>query len=164
MQGSVVCPGEPPGLVFGRGCLRAAGESAMTQQAPAPGSSQVTLADFGEESLRLMNEALQQLQERTRDIGHEHKDLQKANRAHLKAVEHCLPYGLLILALAQLSPYAQWLPVLVTGFIAAKLLHAYSMLASGKIRIRQLSASVMYLFELAGCLILIGQLMAVRQS
>ena len=49
MQGSVVCPGEPPGLVFGRGCLRAAGESTMTQQAPAPGSSQVTLADFGED-------------------------------------------------------------------------------------------------------------------
>ncbi len=91
--------------------------------------------------------------------GHEHKDLQKANRAHLNAVEHCLPYGLLILALAQLSPYAQWLPVLVIGFIAAKLLHAYSMLASGKIRVRQLSAGAMYLFELGACGLLAAELL-----
>lgn len=94
--------------------------------------------------------------------GHDHKDLQKANRAHMNAVEHCLPYGLLILALSQLSPYAKWLPVLVIGFIAAKLLHTYSMLASGQLKIRQLSAGLLYLFELAGCLILAGALLAVR--
>lgn len=90
--------------------------------------------------------------------GHDHKDLQKANRAHMNAVEHCLPHGLLILALAQLSPYAKWLPLLVIGFIVAKLLHSYSMLASGKLKTRQLSAGAMYLFELAGCVILIGEL------
>ncbi len=92
--------------------------------------------------------------------GDDHKDLKKATRAHMNAVEHCLPYGLLILALAQLSPYARWLPVLVIGFIAAKLVHSYSMLGSGKLRVRQISAGVMYLFELAGCALLIVALLA----
>ena len=82
--------------------------------------------------------------------GHEHRDLKIANRAHMNTLEHALPYGLLVLALVQAGVQGTSLTVLVGGFLAAKLLHAYSMLAS-QIRLRQASAGVTYLFELAGC-------------
>lgn len=91
--------------------------------------------------------------------GDAHRDLKKATRAHMNAVEHCLPFGLLVLALAQLYPVAQWLLAMVLIFMAFRVLHAVSMLGSG-VRLRQVSAGVTYLLELIGCVTLAVALLA----
>ncbi|MEQ1438865.1 MAPEG family protein [Fontimonas sp. SYSU GA230001] len=86
-------------------------------------------------------------------------EMKKAIRAHLNHLEHALPFGLIVLALAQMLAPASLLAVLVVGFLAARLLHAYGMLA-GVFRFRQFSAGVTYLFELVGCLVIAARLMA----
>lgn len=91
--------------------------------------------------------------------GDGHVDLKKAIRAHMNALEHCLPFGLLVLALAQMNPLAPWLSILVLAFIVARVLHAVSMVGA-QLRLRQASAGVTYLLELAGCVILACELLA----
>src|SRR5690606_32705613 len=77
-------------------------------------------------------------------------EMKKAIRAHMNQLEHVLPFGLVVLALAQMQAAEALLAVLVVGFLGGRLLHAYSMLAA-QFRFRQLSAGVTYLFELVGC-------------
>ncbi|MFA5941021.1 MAG: MAPEG family protein [Sinimarinibacterium sp.] len=85
-------------------------------------------------------------------------DMRKAIRAHMNHLEHALPFGLIVLALAQIGSPASLLAVLVVGFLAARLVHAYGMLTA-QFRFRQLSAGVTYLFEVVGCLAIAMKLM-----
>lgn len=108
-------------------------------------------------TLLAMNVSRIRIKERIAN-GHEHRDLKIANRAHMNTLEHALPYGLLLLALVQAGVQGTVLAVLVFGFLAVKLGHAYSMLAS-QLRLRQISAGLTYLFELAGCGVLAAALL-----
>lgn len=85
-------------------------------------------------------------------------EMKKAIRAHLNHLEHALPFGLVVLALAQMQAPEALLAVLVIGFLGARVLHAYSMLGA-QFRFRQLAAGATYLFELVGCGAVILRLM-----
>ena len=100
-------------------------------------------------TLLAMNVSRIRIKERIAN-GHEHRDLKIANRTHMNTLEHAVPYGLLLLALVQAGVPGTVMAVLVFGFLAAKLAHACSMLAS-RLRWRQITAGLTYLFELAGC-------------
>lgn len=79
------------------------------------------------------------------------KLLAKAIRAHMNAVEHVLPFALLLYVLQWQAVSQSLFAVLAFGFLAIRLVHAGSMLGS-KFRLRQVSAGATYLFELVGCL------------
>lgn len=85
-------------------------------------------------------------------------EMKKAIRAHMNHLEHSLPFGLIVLALAQMGSATSLLAVLVVGFLASRLVHVYSMLAT-QFRFRQLSAGTTYLFEVVGCLAIAMKLM-----
>ena len=51
-------------------------------------------------------------------------EMKKAIRAHMNHLEHALPFGLIVLALAQMGSATSLLAVLVVGFVAARLVHA----------------------------------------
>lgn len=78
------------------------------------------------------------------------KKLVKAIRAHMNSVEHILPFSLLLYFLYSTSVSSFIFSVLAFGFLAVRLAHAYSMLAS-KFRLRQITAMLTYAFEFAGC-------------
>lgn len=83
------------------------------------------------------------------------KQVAKAIRAHMNAVEHVLPFALLLYVLQSQSVSTQFFAGLAFGFLAIRVLHAYSMLGS-KFRLRQLSAGATYLLELVGCVMVLG--------
>lgn len=84
------------------------------------------------------------------------RSLKAAIRAHMNALEHTLPVGLLVLALVQLQFNAAALAVFAGGFIAVRVGHAFSML-SQRFRLRQWTAGLSYLFELSGCVLVFAQ-------
>ena len=84
--------------------------------------------------------------------------LKAAIRAHMNSVEHVLPYGLLMLVLWQSQAAPSLLAVFCLGFLAVRLVHAYSMLGR-KFRLRQWSAGATYVFELSACLTVLGRLL-----
>ncbi|MCG8668991.1 MAG: MAPEG family protein [Pseudomonadales bacterium] len=80
------------------------------------------------------------------------RDLRKAIRSHMNTIEHGLPFGLIVLALAMQNTSTSILAIMTFGFIATRLINSYGMLMS-KFRIRQITAGITYLFQIIGCLI-----------
>ncbi|MBL4607650.1 MAG: MAPEG family protein [Pseudomonadales bacterium] len=78
--------------------------------------------------------------------------IKKAIRAHLNAIEHVLPFGLLILALSRDKP-SSTLPMLVCAFSIARVLHAVSML-KGNFNLRRFAAVSSYALEVLAVVIL----------
>ncbi|MDY6943936.1 MAG: MAPEG family protein [Pseudomonadota bacterium] len=84
-------------------------------------------------------------------------ELKRAIRAHANGVEHVTMFGLIVLALSLLAAQDTWLAALVGAFTLARILHAAGMLAS-QFNLRRVGASVTYLAELAGVLLLLRYL------
>jgi len=83
--------------------------------------------------------------------------LKKAIRAHSNTLEHVVPFSLILFSLTQLQTSASHLAIFSMGFILIRLLHSYSMLWSN-FKLRQLSAGLTYLFEVAGCLMVLEKI------
>lgn len=82
------------------------------------------------------------------------RPLRKATRAHMNALEHILPFTLLLLFL-DMHPISAWLfSALAFGFLVVRFLHGYSMLTS-RFRLRQITAGLTYLFEVSACLLVV---------
>ncbi len=83
--------------------------------------------------------------------------LKKAIRSHVNGVEHVTAFGLLILALAA-DTNTIILATLVIGFTIARVVHAAGMLnVSAALRVS--AASITYLAEVAGLIVLGSQLL-----
>lgn len=78
------------------------------------------------------------------------KKIIKAVRAHMNALEHILPYTLLLAFLYTQPVSSAIFAVLGFGFLLVRLLHSYSMLSS-MFKLRQITAALTYLFEFTGC-------------
>lgn len=82
------------------------------------------------------------------------KIIVKATRAHMNALEHTLPFTLLLYVLnAQTIPEIAFV-TLAFGFLGIRVGHSYSMLNS-KFKLRQMTAASTYLFELIGCILVL---------
>ena len=84
-------------------------------------------------------------------------DLKKAIRAHINSLEHIIPFGFIVLVLAQLDTGAPILLAATMGFILVRILHSYSML-SASFKLRQLSAGLTYTLEVLGCVTILYKL------
>lgn len=80
-------------------------------------------------------------------------ELKKAIRAHANALEHTVPFGLLLLVAALSGSGSATLAVLTIAFSLARFSHAYGMLTVG-FQARRIGAAVTYLFEIAVLLVL----------
>lgn len=80
--------------------------------------------------------------------------LQKAIRAHANALEHLLPYALLLLAAQQLGVDAGLFAGLAYGYWLVRVLHGVGMLGS-IFRLRQVTAGLTYLMQLVLCLLVL---------
>ena len=86
-------------------------------------------------------------------------ELRHAIRAHGNAVEHCLLFALLILALCMQGSTPALTGFLVVTFTGVRILHAQSMLLS-QFRLRQLTAGCTYALELLATLTALVQAFA----
>jgi uncharacterized protein len=86
--------------------------------------------------------------------------LKKAIRTHMNALEHILPFSIILLALTRVQLSIQYLAIFSIGFILIRLLHSYSMLWS-KFKLRQMAAILTYLFEFLGCFVILINLVMV---
>ena len=57
----------------------------------------------------------------------DNKSLRRLIRAHMNAIEHCLPFGFLVFALSGGMVSQQALAILVIGFLVFRVVHAFSM-------------------------------------
>lgn len=80
--------------------------------------------------------------------------LRKAIRSHMNAVEHVVPFGLVVLGLAVANVADVWIGALVAGMLGSRLLHAFGMLGS-RFRLRQVAAGLTYVVEVVGCVVLL---------
>jgi len=78
----------------------------------------------------------------------------KAIRAHMNALEHILPFTLLLFVLQGQATSEALFSILAFGFLGNRLLHSYSMLSS-KFKLRQITAASTYIFELIGCVLVL---------
>lgn len=87
--------------------------------------------------------------------------LRRAIRAHMNAIEHILPFSLLLfVARSQESMPSILLNWILWGFLIARYLHAYAMLRP-KFELRILAATTTYVIEFIGCfIVLAGAVMA----
>jgi uncharacterized membrane protein YecN with MAPEG domain len=84
------------------------------------------------------------------------RELRHAIRAHGNAVEHCLLFALLILALCIQGNAPARTGFLVIAFTAIRVLHALSMLRA-RFKLRQLTAGGTYALELMASLLVLVQ-------
>jgi uncharacterized protein len=84
----------------------------------------------------------------------DNKELTKAIRAHMNALEHILPFSLLLYVLQSQLHSDITFAILAFGFLCVRLLHAYSMLSS-KFKIRQITAASSYFIELCCCILVL---------
>ncbi len=80
--------------------------------------------------------------------------IKKAIRAHINALEHCVPYGFIVFSLASLNVNADTINLLTAIFLIARLGHVASLYMSHG-NLRRSSATVVYLVELYA-LVLLG--------
>jgi uncharacterized membrane protein YecN with MAPEG domain len=78
----------------------------------------------------------------------------------MNALEHILPFSIILLALTRVQLSIQYLAIFSIGFILIRLLHSYSMLWS-KFKLRQMAAILTYLFEFLGCFVILINLVMV---
>jgi uncharacterized membrane protein YecN with MAPEG domain len=78
------------------------------------------------------------------------RTLKKAIRAHMNSVEHIIPFALILFSLVHIQFESKYISTFAIGFIIVRILHSYSMLSSA-FKIRQISAGLTYIFEIAGC-------------
>lgn len=83
-------------------------------------------------------------------------ELRHAIRAHGNAVEHCLLFALLVLALCVLGSSSALSGFLVIAFTAVRVLHALSMLQA-RFKLRQVTAGGTYALELLASLQVLTQ-------
>ena len=102
-----------------------------------------------------MNVSRLRMRERVANGDGGNKTLAKAIRAHMNAVEHVLPFALLLFVLRAQAAPGLFFAAMAYGFLAVRVLHAWSMLGS-RFRLRQFAAGATYLLELVGCLAVIG--------
>ncbi len=76
--------------------------------------------------------------------------LKKAIRTHMNAIEHIVPFSVVLFALTQVQLSTRYLAIFSIGFIFVRFLHSYSMLWS-RFKLRQVAAGFTYLFEIVGC-------------
>lgn len=77
--------------------------------------------------------------------------LRKAIRAHMNTIEHALPFGLIVIALALQEQSQTLLAIMAFGFLGVRIANSYSMLGS-KFRLRQITAALTYLFQVIGAI------------
>ncbi len=107
-------------------------------------------------TLLAMNISRLRMQERVANGDGGNKRLKKAIRAHMNALEHIVPYTLLLYFLHSTLETTTLFIVLAFGFLFIRVLHSFSMLGS-KFRLRQITAGLTYAFEVLACvLVLIG--------
>jgi len=87
------------------------------------------------------------------------KVITKAVRAHMNALEHILPFTLLLHVLQNQAIAETVFFVLAFGFLGIRLLHSYSMLNS-KFKLRQITAAATYVFELSACALVLFSAMS----
>ncbi len=86
-------------------------------------------------------------------------ELRHAIRAHGNAVEHCLLFALLLLALCMQGNASGLTGFLVIAFTGVRVLHALSMLQA-RFKLRQLTAGGTYALELMASLLVLAQALA----
>lgn len=82
------------------------------------------------------------------------KQIVKAVRAHMNALEHILPFTLLLFVLQSQAISETLFGLFAYGFLSIRLLHAYSMLGS-KFKLRQVTAASTYFFEVCACILVL---------
>ena len=85
------------------------------------------------------------------------KRLKTAIRAHMNSLEQMLPYGFVVLVLASQGSSTGLMAVMVFGFLVTRLCFAYGFM-NRKFKVRQITAGLSYLFQLAGCLLILVNL------
>lgn len=83
-------------------------------------------------------------------------ELKRAIRAHGNAVEHCVIFGLMVLALSFAEFSSPWIGGLVIVFLISRLIHGLSMLMS-MFNLRRVAIVATYASEIAAAILCISQ-------